>query len=57
MVIELLTKIRNLYYKIKYGWVHPNENGAQPEPVVPAHFEGETIFDKEGNLLYGKEAW
>ena len=34
-----------------YGWVHPNENGVQPEPVTRVEYAGETIFDKDGNLL------
>lgn len=38
-----------------YNWIHPNENGAQPESAIPTRFEGELIFDKDGNLLYGKK--
>lgn len=38
-----------------YNWVHPDENGAQPESAIPTRFEGELIFDKDGNLLYGKK--
>ncbi len=37
-----------------YGWVHPNENGVQPEPVTRVEYAGETIFDKDGNLLFSK---
>lgn len=37
-----------------YGWVHPNENGAQPEPTTRIEYAGETIFDKDGNLLFSK---
>lgn len=37
-----------------YGWVHPNENGVQPEPVPRVEYAGETIFDKDGNLLFSK---
>lgn len=38
-----------------YNWVHPDENGAQPESAVPAGFAGECIYDRDGNMLYGKE--
>ena len=38
-----------------YNWVHPDENGAQMEPAVPANFKGESIYDKDGNKLYGME--
>lgn len=38
-----------------YNWVHPDENGAQPETAIPAGFAGECIYDRDGNMLYGKE--
>ena len=46
-----------IHKKNIYNWVHPNENSAILEPAIPAQFEGELIFDKNGNILYGKETW
>ena len=37
-----------------FSWEQPDSDGAQKEMAVPIGYGGETILDKDGNVLFGK---
>jgi len=46
-----------IHKKEAFSWEHPDSDGRQAEAIEPAHYAGEVILDKAGNVLYGKEEW
>lgn len=43
-----------IHKNVAFSWEQPDSDGAQKEMVAPIGYGGETILDKEGNVLYGK---
>lgn len=44
-----------IHKKTAYDWTRSDEEGPRREPVYAGRYGGEYIYDKAGNLLYGKE--